>query len=143
MPAPDRAHIQAANDATYAAWNAHDPDAVAAIFAERAEMIDTGNPEPIRGRRAIRERAAGLLAAFSDFRLERVELPIDPPCNADRWLASGVHSGEFAGLAATGTAIHVAGCTFSHFDEHGLVDRDVNFWDVPALMTQLSREQPG
>jgi ketosteroid isomerase-like protein len=40
MPAPDRAHIQAANDATYDAWNAHDPDAVAAIFAEHAVMVD-------------------------------------------------------------------------------------------------------
>jgi steroid delta-isomerase-like uncharacterized protein len=138
MPAPDRAHIQAANDATYAAWNAHDPDAVAAIFAEQAELIDTCNPEPIRGRQAIRARAVELLAAFGDFRLERVELLIDPPCNADRWLATAVHSGDFLGLAATGNAIRVAGCTFSHFDEHGLVDRDVNFWDVQGLMAQLS-----
>jgi steroid delta-isomerase-like uncharacterized protein len=138
MPAPDRAHIQAANDATYAAWNAHDPDAVAAIFAEQAEMIDTGNPEPIRGRHAIRARAADLLTAFSDFRLERVELLIDPPCNADRWVVTAVHSGDFLGLAATGNAIRVQGCTFSHFDELGLVDRDVNFWDVPGLMAQLS-----
>jgi steroid delta-isomerase-like uncharacterized protein len=137
MPAPDRAHIQAANDATYSAWNAHDPDAVAAIFAVQAEMIDTGNPEPIRGRQAIRARAADLLAAFGDFRLERVELLIDPPCNADRWIVTAVHSGDFLGLAATGNAIRVHGCTFSHFDEHGLVDRDVNFWDVPGLIAQL------
>jgi steroid delta-isomerase-like uncharacterized protein len=138
MPAPDRAHIQAANAATYAAWNAHDPDAVAALFAEHAEMIDTGNPEPIRGREAIRARAAGLLAAFADFHLERVELLIDPPCNADRWLVTAVHTGDFLGLGATGNAIRVAGCTFSHFDEHGLVDHDVNFWDVPSLMAQLA-----
>lgn len=52
-------------------------------------MIDTGTPEPIRGRQAIRARAVDLLAAFGDFRL-------------------------------------------------GLVDRDVNFWDVPGLMAQLS-----
>ena len=138
MPAPDRAHIQAANDATYAAWNAHDADAVAAIFAERAEMIDTGNPEPIRGRDAIRARAADLLAAFGDLRLECIELLIDPPCNADRWIVTGVHRGKFIGLAPTGNAIRVEGCTFSHFDERGLVDRDVNFWDVTALLFQLS-----
>jgi steroid delta-isomerase-like uncharacterized protein len=138
MPAPDRAHIQAANDATYEAWNTHDPDAVAAIFAEQAEIIDTGSPEPIRGRQAIRTRAADLLAAFGDFRLERVELLIDPPCNADRWIVTAVHTGDFLGLAATGREIRVAGCTFSHFDEQVLVDRDVNFWDVPGLMAQLS-----
>jgi hypothetical protein len=57
MPGPDRAHIQAVNDATYAAWN--------------------------------------------------------------RWIVTAVHSGDFLGLAATGNAIRVAGCTFSHFDEQG------------------------
>jgi steroid delta-isomerase-like uncharacterized protein len=138
MPAPDRAHIQAVNDATYAAWNAHDPEAVAAIFAEQAEMFDIGNPEPIRGREAIRARAGDLLAAFHEFRLERVVLLIDPPRNADRWIVTAVHRGEFMGLAATGNAIRVEGCTFSHFDERGLVDHDVNFWDVPVLMAQLS-----
>jgi ketosteroid isomerase-like protein len=37
------------NDATYAAWNAHDPDAVAAVFAEDAVVRDVGNPEETRG----------------------------------------------------------------------------------------------
>jgi len=35
-----RERIIAANDATYEAWNAHDPDAVAAIFAPDAEAYD-------------------------------------------------------------------------------------------------------
>ena len=54
----DRDRIEAANDATYAAWNAHDPDAVAAVFAADAELLDAGSPEPVRGREAIRARAA-------------------------------------------------------------------------------------
>ena len=62
----DRERIEAANDATYAAWNAHDPDAVAAVFAADAELLDAGSPEPVRGREAIRARAAGLLEAFAD-----------------------------------------------------------------------------
>ena len=134
----DRAHIEAANDATYAAWNARDPDAVAAIFAEHAEMIDTGNPEPIRGREAIRQRAVDLFAAFGEFHLERVQLLVDPPANADRWVVSAQHTGEFLGIAPTGRRIRVDGCTFSTFDEDGLVIHDVNFWDVPGLLAQLS-----
>ena len=39
-----RERIQAANDATYAAWCAHDADAVAAVFAEDAVAYDVGNP---------------------------------------------------------------------------------------------------
>jgi steroid delta-isomerase-like uncharacterized protein len=133
-----REQIERANDATYAAWNAHDPDAVAAVFAEDAELIDAGNPEPARGRQAIRARAAGLLDAFDGFHLERTELLVDPPSNADRWVATGVHRGEFLGLQPTGKRIRVEGCTFSRFDDDGLVARDVNFWDVPGLLAQLS-----
>ena len=136
----DRDAIEAANDATYVAWNAHDPDAVAAVFAKDAELFDAGSPEPVRGREAIRARAAGLLEAFGDFHLERLDLLIDPPSNADRWRVTAVHSGEYLGLAPTGRRISVEGCTFSMFDKTGLVVRDVNFLDVASLLGQLSGE---
>jgi hypothetical protein len=88
----DRNQIRSANDATYAAWNARDPDAVAAVFAADAELVD----------------------------------------------AAAVHRGEFLGIPATGRSIRVEGCTFSRFGPDGLVVRDVNFWDVPGLLAQLS-----
>jgi steroid delta-isomerase-like uncharacterized protein len=136
----DTARIQAANDDTYDAWNAHDPDAVASVFAEDAVLIDMGGGEPLEGREAIRTRAAELLEAFSDFHLERLQLLIDPPSNADRWRVTAVHSGDFLGIRATGRTISVEGCTFSDFGDDGLVVRDVNFWDVPGLLAQLSGE---
>jgi nuclear transport factor 2 (NTF2) superfamily protein len=49
--------IVEANRATFAAWNAHDPEAVAAIFASDAVIRDVGNPDMLRGRDAIRDRA--------------------------------------------------------------------------------------
>jgi steroid delta-isomerase-like uncharacterized protein len=133
-----RERIVAANDATYAAWNAHDADAVAAIFAEDAEAYDVGVPEPVRGRAAIRERAAGLLVAFPDFHLERLELLVDGNANADRWRATGTHTGPFMGIAPTGNRIDVLGASFSLFGDDGLVVRDHHFWDVPTLLAQLN-----
>ena len=141
--AADRELIRAANDATYAAWNARDPDAVAAVFAPDAELVDAGAPEPVRGRAAIRTRAVELLAAFGDFGLERLDLLIDPPSNADRWRVTATHRGEFLGIPATGRTIRVDGCTFSTFGADGLVVRDVNFWDVPGLLAQLTGERSG
>lgn len=82
-----REQIQQANDATYEAWCAHDADAVGAVFAADAVAYDVGNPEPLRGRQAIRDRAAEVMAAFPDFRLERLVLLIDGDMNADRWRA--------------------------------------------------------
>ena len=68
------AQIVEANRATFAARNAHDADAVAAVFAADAVIRDVGSPDPVRGRDAIRERAVGLLIAFPDFRLRQLDL---------------------------------------------------------------------
>jgi steroid delta-isomerase-like uncharacterized protein len=129
--------IVEANRATFAAWNAHDPDAVAAIFATEAVIRDVGSPDLLRGRDAIRQRAADLLVAFPDFRLRQLDLVVGEDSNADRWEATGTHSGPFLGFEATGSSIQVEGATFSRFDAGGLVVEDVNFWDVGALLAQL------
>lgn len=132
-----RARTLEVNDATYAAWNAHDADAVAAVFAEDALVREVGMPE-MRGREAVRLRATALLAAFPDLRLERIELLIDGDRHADRWVLSGTHKGELFGIAPTGRSIRIEGATFTRLDAHGLVIEDVHFSDPAGLMAQLS-----
>jgi steroid delta-isomerase-like uncharacterized protein len=134
----DRKAIVAANDATFRAWNAHDPDAIAAIFAEDAEIVDVMTGEVITGRDAIRDQAAARFAAFPDFRLERRMLLIDGATNADQWVMTGTHKGDFLGLAPTGRRVEVAGATFSEFGDGGLVVRDTHYIDVGALLRQLA-----
>ena len=129
--------IVEANRATFAAWNSHDPDALAAVFAVDAVIRDVGSPELLRGRDAIRQRAADLLVAFPDFRLRQLDLIVGEDANADRWEASGTHEGPFLGMDASGNRMSVEGATFSRFDSSGLVVEDVNFWDVGALLAQL------
>lgn len=126
------------NDATYAAWNAHDADAVAAVFADDAILREAGRPDVLRGRAAIRERAAMLLAAFPDFRLERQVLVVDGERHADRWIMTGTHRGELLGLAPTGRAVRVEGATFTRLGADGLVVEDVHFVDFAGLLAQLT-----
>jgi steroid delta-isomerase-like uncharacterized protein len=133
-----RAHTLTVNDATYAAWNAHDPDAVAAVFAPDAILREMGRPDAFHGRAAIRERSAALLRAFPDLRLERIELVIDGPRHADRWVMTGTHRGELFGLAPTGRRVRVEGATFTRLDADGLVAEDVHVSDGMSLMAQLS-----
>jgi steroid delta-isomerase-like uncharacterized protein len=125
------------NDATYVAWNAHDPDAVAAVFADDAVTRDAGSTEVAVGPGAVRERAARLFAAFPDLRLERVELVIDGPRHADRWVLSGTHEGDLLGLAPTGRQIRVEGATFTVMNDDGLVAEDHHYMDLAGLLTQL------
>jgi steroid delta-isomerase-like uncharacterized protein len=132
-----RAATFAVNDATYVAWNAHDPDAVAAVFAEDAVLREAGRADEIRGRTAIRERTALLLRGFSDFRLERMALVVDGDVHADRWVMTGTHDGELYGIAPTGRRVRLEGATFTRLDGEGLVVEDVHFTDMVGLLAQL------
>jgi steroid delta-isomerase-like uncharacterized protein len=125
------------NDATYAAWNAHDPDAVAAVFAEDAVVHDAGSDELEIGRDVVRERAARLFAAFPDLTLTRVDLVIDGSRHADRWILTGSHEGELLGLAPTGRKVRVEGATFTVMNDGGLVAEDHHYMDLAGLLTQL------
>jgi steroid delta-isomerase-like uncharacterized protein len=135
--ADHRARTLAVNDATYAAWNAHDPDAVASVFAEDAIVREIGNPIEAHGRAAVRDRAAALLVAFPDFHLERTALIVDGTMHADRWIMTGTHRGELFGMPPTGRAIRVEGATFTTLGSDGLVAEDVHYTDLAGLLRQL------
>jgi len=137
-----RALIRRANDATYAAWNEHDADAVAAVFTPDAEIVDVVSGTVTRGRDAIRDTAVARFTGFPDFSLEKVFLVIDVTddgrgANADRWIMRGTHHGEFMGVPPTGRAVEVQGATFSEFGSDGLVVRDTHYLDLGALLRQL------
>jgi steroid delta-isomerase-like uncharacterized protein len=132
-----RAHTLEVNDRTYAAWNAHDPDAVAAAFAEGAVVREVGNPLESHGRAAIRARAVALFTAFPDFTLERITLVVDGERHADRWVMTGTHRGELFGIPPTGRRVRVEGATFTRLGPDGLVIEDVHLSDTTGLLAQL------
>jgi steroid delta-isomerase-like uncharacterized protein len=132
-----RARTLEVNDATYAAWNAHDADAVAAVFSDDAVVREAGTEAETRGRAPIRERALMLFAAFPDFHLERIALVIDGECHADRWVMTGTHHGELFGIAPTGRSVRIEGATFTRLGADGLVTEDVHFSNTASLLAQL------
>ena len=132
-----RARTLEVNERTYQAWNAHDADAVAAVFADDAVVREVGRDEVARGRAAIRARAAVLLTAFPDFHLERLELVVDGDRHADRWMMTGTHRGELFGLPGTGRSVRIEGATFSRLNADGLVIEDVHLSDFAGLLAQL------
>jgi steroid delta-isomerase-like uncharacterized protein len=136
--AHDRRHTLEVNDRTYAAWNAHDPDGVAAVFALDTVVREAGRPGEARGRAAVRERAAALLTAFPDLRLERIELVVDGDRHADRWVLTGTHEGSLFGVPPTGRRVRVEGATFTRLGADGLVVEDVHFYDLSTLLAQLT-----
>jgi len=108
------------------------------VFAEDAVIREVGGAGEARGRAAIRARAAALLTAFPDLRLERLELVIDGERHADRWVLTGTHRGPLFGMPPTGRQVRVEGATFTRLGADGLVIEDVHISDVAGLLAQLS-----
>jgi steroid delta-isomerase-like uncharacterized protein len=119
------------------AWNAHDPDGVAACYAEDAEMVDVSMPEPVRGREGMRAYAAEFMTAFSDLRLEVGEPVVDGNRAAQEWKATGTHDGELMGMPPTGRKMVTLGCGTAEIGDGGLFRRGANYWNAAALMQQL------
>jgi steroid delta-isomerase-like uncharacterized protein len=120
------------------AWNAHDADGVAALYAEDAVLYDVALPEPLRGRAAIRDSVAGYLAAFPDFHIEDVGEPIVSGNRASQeWKVTGTNDGELMGMPPTGKSATTYGCGTAEFGDDGLIHRAGNYWNAAALMAQL------
>jgi steroid delta-isomerase-like uncharacterized protein len=118
------------------AWNAHDPAAVAAVYAEDATLHDAGG-ETARGRDAIAARTKLYMDAFPDMRLDVESIEVDGNRFTLEWKASGTNTGSLAGLAATSKSVVVEGCDVAEVGDDGLVRREIDYWNEASLMRQL------
>lgn len=120
------------------AWNLHDHEGCAACFTERglrefrAHRPCAGPDEPplvLRGRRAIAEDAAGLMAALPDLSVEVVSAGY----GSDRrlwteWRLRGTHSGDWGRWAADGRRVEVLGVSVFRLSNAGFVEERL-YWD--------------
>jgi steroid delta-isomerase-like uncharacterized protein len=119
------------------AWNAHDPDAVAAFFAPSAIYDDRGASELVTGRPAIRAHVDAVMTGFPDLRFEITRVAHGDGFSAGEWRARMTHGGRFLGLAATGRRAESAGVDVATLDAGGLITHLVSYYDGAALMRDL------
>lgn len=106
----------------YAAVNAHDADAVAALCCEDVEWEDPGAPETLLGRAFVHRFHRDILfPAFPDLRIDLVDGPylsLDGTGCAARLRLSGTMTGPMSppGFAPTGGSIEFETAEFSHFE---------------------------
>jgi steroid delta-isomerase-like uncharacterized protein len=92
------------------AWNAHDPEAVAAAIGEGGTYTDpTVTGPPLTGA-AITEHARALLTAFPDLSLEILSgHPADGGQVTAQWLLHGTNTGMWNGQPPTGQPVAIRG----------------------------------
>ena len=133
-----RDELLAQFEAAYAAWNAHDAAAIAALYTSDATVRDSADPDnPAVGSEAIRGRAEAILSAFSDAKLEMRSISVDGDRVAHEWLFTGTHDGEFLGVTATGRQTRNIGASVERVNDEGLTVEETAYWDVAIFLRQV------
>jgi predicted ester cyclase len=115
-------------------WNAGDLAGYLGLYADGA-VVHGYAAEPL-GRDDLVIHYGGVFAAFGDLRTTVEDVVDGGDKLAVRYTLSGTHTGDFLGLAATGTEISVIGLAIMRFEGERVVER----WSVSDtldLLTQL------
>lgn len=119
-----------------------DLDEVAALYADGAVVYHPLMPTGVRGRDAIRDSEADLLAAFGDVAVEVRNLVAEGSTCVAEVVLRATHRGPLdvgdeEPLAATGRRIELPSVWCFDLDDDGSVVEERDYFDSATLMTQL------
>lgn len=130
-----RAELQAHFDAR--SLNTHDPDAVAAHFAEAAVQRRISTGTVVHGRDAIRAVAADLFSGFPDLHVEVRDMFASGKRMCAELTLRGTFEGEWQGIPPTHRRMEIDNCFLFRFGADGLVEEETIYGDAATLMRQL------
>lgn len=118
-----------------AAWNAHDVDAVNALYAESGVVISpTGGV--LEGRAEIARINRLWFAAFPDVQFRSDDVLIDGDRVAHVAQLSGTHAGEFFGVPASGRHVEVQIVMILTLAD-GLIAEERRIYDFTGFLVQV------
>jgi len=97
---------------------------------------DPAAPGPIRGPEGFKANIQKYLDGFSDARITVDDQIAEGDKVATRWTGRGTHTGEIAGMSATGKQTTVTGLTISRL-EGDMVVEEWTTWDTLGMLVQL------
>ncbi|GIV79916.1 MAG: hypothetical protein KatS3mg051_2121 [Anaerolineae bacterium] len=126
---------------TFDAFNRHDADAFAALYAPDAVVYDPQYAEPLQGREAIRKDMEDFFASFPDVQATLSNVLTSDDIVACEMELTGTNKGPIltptGTLAATNRQFRMPGSRFAHVNEQGLITMERRYFDMAALMQQL------
>jgi steroid delta-isomerase-like uncharacterized protein len=137
----DASPIHAWSRRWFAAWDARDPDAIAALCSEDVLWNNPTLPAPAHGREAVRDFTSATFTAFPDFTLEEIEPPYLSgwePVVLSQYQCGGTMTGPWEPLriAPTGRSFAARGVDRWEFHD-GLLGRYDTFYDTLDMARQL------
>jgi steroid delta-isomerase-like uncharacterized protein len=118
------------------AWNAHDPQRVAALCTTDYEGENVGEATPHRGPEGMAASVATYFAAFPDLRFTVDDVVIQNHRVVQVWRAHGTHRGPLLNIPGTGRSINVKGVSMLTYEGDKL-RRALYIWDVAGLLRDI------
>jgi steroid delta-isomerase-like uncharacterized protein len=123
-------------DAYFNAWNAHDTDAVTALFSAQGSYADPNVPDGVAGPH-LAGYVNAIFGAFSDLEFEIVEkFETGNGAMVAEWLMKNTYDGEMRGLPPTGRTIALPGIDVIEAAAEG-IDSVRGYFSNGTLMEQL------
>lgn len=124
-----------------AAWNAHDVERAVAIFPDNVIWHDTGSPQPLKGKDALRQYLQGWFSAFPDIKITVTNRVATEDQVASELEFTGTNNGALqlapgATIPATGRKVNGKGTYFVHFKDGKPVEVH-SYPDLAGMMMQL------
>ena len=125
-----------------AAWNDHDPGAMAELLTDDVVWEDPALPRPVRGIPAVQEFMRTAWRGFPDLRFDETDTPhltVEGDDVAWRWRMRGTMTGPLdpPGFAPTGRAMAVEGVDLWTLRD-GRIARNRLFYDMNDVARQLA-----
>ena len=130
------------DDATIAAWNAHDVEKFLSYCAEDIVWRDVTNPQPLRGKEGARQFFQGWVTAFPDLSIRVKNRVATEDQVADELEFSGTDKGPLQGppgtppIPPTGKKVSSEGVYFARI-RNGQVAEIHTYPDMAGLLMQL------
>ena len=126
---------RAAWDRAIDAWNAGDLARYLELYGDRIQLH--GYSDQPMGKSEVKAFYEGIFGSLSDIELEIHEVIEQGNQLGCRFTMHATHTGELAGIAATGRRIHQPGFTIVRFEGAQIVERH-SLADFDTVMAQIT-----
>jgi len=117
-------------------WNERKAQCVEKYLSPSHALVDPNATDTKTGPEAYKTVLARFLRAFSNLKFEVQEMVCEKDKVVASWMITGVHSGEYNGLAPTNKKITVEGISIHQIADGKIMDT-YSVWDTLGLMKKV------
>jgi len=117
-------------------WNERKAQCVEKYLSPSHALVDPNATDTKTGPEAYKTVLARFLRAFSNLKFEVQEMVSEKDKVVASWMITGVHSGEYNGLAPTNKKITVEGISIHQIADGKIMDT-YSVWDTLGLMKKV------